>query len=491
MRFELYTGNLGPILDQYVRSRARVTCITGPLGSGKTVGSCQKLMQLMTEQRPNKRGQRKTRWIAIRNTFPDLQTTTIKDWRELFDELGTFKGGGIAPPTHTLHFRLPDRTVVLSELIFLALDRPQAIKKLRGTQVTGFWLNELKELEKAVVDMADLRHGRYPSPIDGGPSWHGMIGDTNSPDDDHWLYELAEITKPEGWEFYRQPGGLYREMRVVRPATEDEAALVEWTGRWLPNFDAENLSNLPDGYYIKGMQGKSTDWIAVNLANEYGTVHTGKPVYKEQWNSTLHVSDQISLVKDWPIVVGLDFGLTPAAIIGQETPQGNINILEEIIGEGMGVQQFTENLLLPALRANYKGCEWNFVGDPAGEKRSETDESTVFKTLDELGISCEPANTNDIHMRLEAVRYFLQTLRNGRAGYQVHPRCKRLIKGFNGGYQYVRIQAPGSEKYHSKPNKDKYSHPHDANQYLCMYFKGDIGETNSEFEREDESRWSS
>ncbi len=35
-----------------------------------------------------------------------------------------------------------------------------------------------------------------------------MLGDTNAPDEDHWYYRLAEETRPEGWEFFRQPGGL-------------------------------------------------------------------------------------------------------------------------------------------------------------------------------------------------------------------------------------------------------------------------------------------
>jgi hypothetical protein len=32
--------------------------------------------------------------------------------------------------------------------------------------------------------------------------------DTNPPDDDSWYYRVAEKEKPEGWEFFKQPGGL-------------------------------------------------------------------------------------------------------------------------------------------------------------------------------------------------------------------------------------------------------------------------------------------
>jgi len=483
MIFKLCIGDLGPVLQAYTEDRGRVAIIRGPLGSGKTVGSCQTIMQRMCEQRPNSLGQRKSRWIAIRNTFPDLQTTTIKDWLGLFEELGTFKGGGIAPPCHTLHFRLPDKTVVMAELIFIALDRPQAIKKLRGTQVTGFWLNEIKELDKSIIDMADLRHGRYPSPLDGGPSWHGMIGDTNSPDDDHWLYEMAEETKPEGWSFYVQPGGLMREMIEVDGAQE-------WTGKWIANPDAENLQNLPKDYYLTGQEGKSTDWIQVNLANEYGSVHDGKAIYAEQWNDALHVSESIYLVDDETVYVGLDFGLTPSAILGQVTPRGNLNILEELVAEGMGIKQFAEEVLLPKLALEYPDNDYVFVGDPSGNKRAETDEVTVFKELYDLGIDCEPANTNDPSIRWEAVRFFLTALRDGKPAFRLHPRCKQLRKGFNGGYRLRKLQVAGTSKFSEKADKNKYSHPHDGLQYLAMRVKGTMKAPSTGFKRpSDNDRW--
>ena len=221
----------GETLDRYMAGRDRVTAIMGPLGSGKTFASCQRIFSQMCQQPANAAGVRKSRWFAIRNTYPDLQNTTIKDWREMFDSfdskaqsLGKFSMD--FPPTHRLKFRLPDGTRVESELVFLALDRPDSVRKLRGAQATGFWLNEMKELDKEIVDMCDLRHGRYPQKSETGPYWHGMIGDTNAPDDDHWYYKLAEEDKPEGWTFLRQPGGVIKEF-----------------GKWKPNPNAENLNN--------------------------------------------------------------------------------------------------------------------------------------------------------------------------------------------------------------------------------------------------------
>ena len=42
-----------------------------------------------------------------------------------------------------------------------------------------------------------------------------------------------------------------------------------------------------------------------------------------------------------------------------------------------------------------------------------------------------------------------------------------LIKGFTGGYHYRRLQVSG-ERYDEKPNKNRFSHIHDALQYLLL-----------------------
>ncbi len=184
--FEFRMGASGPVLREYMASRDPVTFIRGPLGSGKTYGSCQRLFTQICEQKPTPDGTRKSRWIAVRNTYPDLQGTTIKDWMELFGdpELGKFTND--YPPTHRLAFEMEDGTKVKAEVLFMALDRPDSVRKLRGIQATGFWLNEVKELDWAIVQMCDLRHGRYPSKAEVQGYWHGMIGDTNSTDDMPW-----------------------------------------------------------------------------------------------------------------------------------------------------------------------------------------------------------------------------------------------------------------------------------------------------------------
>lgn len=438
----------GEVLRKFMRSRARCSFVMGPLGSAKTYQCCQKSFKLMCEQSPDRQGVRKTRWYAVRNTYPDLFGTTIKDWMDLFGDLGKFKQGSKEPPTHFIDFDLEDGTRVLSEAIFIALDREDHVKKLRGAQATWFWLNEMKELAKAIVDMADLRHGRYPSKMDGGPSWHGMFGDYNAPDNDHWIYALAEEDCPEGWEFYKQPGGLIK--------------IGE--GKYVENLKAENLNNLPEGYYLRGKEGKAGDWIDVNLCNEYGSVQSGKPVHPEYVDSVHCADEQIPYDPAFPLIIGTDFGRTPAAAILQKNAMRYVAI-DEFVSEDMSAAIFAPQLKL-YIDSLYPGASVEGWGDPAGDHGGQATETTPIQVMNAKGIPCSPCFTNEILIRRTAVSAPLTRLAmDGKPALLISPKCRTLRKGLKGGFCYRRLQIAGEGRYTDEPDKNRYSHVCEALEY--------------------------
>lgn len=449
----------GPVAEQYYLDRSKVSIIIGPLGSAKTNASVFKLLKLAIEQKPDRDGVRPSKWLVIRNTYGQLMSTTMQDWLEAFYPLGVFKQGGLEPPRHELRFKLPDGTRVVADIVACALDRPAHVQKLRGENVTGCYLSEAKELIKAVVDMADFRCGRYPA-VAVDPTWHGMIGDTNAPDTDHWLYKLAEETKPKEWAFFRQPGGLMR-----APVPDEHGRPV-----WVINPLAENVKNLPgkEQYYLRGKEGKSDDWIAVNIANEYGFVSDGKPVYPEYVDS-LHCR-AFEMDPQQPVMVGLDFGLTPAAAIGQRTATGRWVVRHELVSDHMSITTFGKQLST-FLKGTFGDADFRIYGDPAGNQQQPGDEETrtVFQLLKANGIDATPApGNNDWTLRREAVASLLRTLTDGVPAYVVHPECKSLRKAMQGAYSLQRIQSPGAERYRDAPMKNQYSHVAEAAQYMAL-----------------------
>jgi hypothetical protein len=440
--------------DSFVRG------LMGPVGSGKSSSCCIEIFYRALKQEPGPDGIRKSRWVAVRNTYGELKTTTLKTWQDWFRGMETTKWD--TPIVSTIRLpNLGDGTSLQLEVMFMALDRPEDADKLRSLEITGGWLNEASEIDKRVLDILTQRCGRYPSLREGGPTWTGVIADTNPPDDDHWYYKLAEEGTPEGYAFFRQPGALFK---VTDKKDPDY-------GKYKPNPMAENINNLPGGYnyYVRQMAGKTEDYIRVFLCGEYGTTMDGKPVYPE-YVDTVHVAKQpLQAIPGRPLVLAFDFGLTPACVIGQMDPLGKVLVLEELVSEDMGIRQFYEAVVRPRLSERYSKFRIEAVGDPAGVNRSQTDEKTCYQELFELGLNCEPAMTNEFVKRRESVAMFLQRVN----GILIDPGCRYLIKGFRGGYRYERLKTSGPSRYKDRPVKDKFSHPHDALQYLCLHLRSD------------------
>tara|TARA_R110000851_G_scaffold5992_3_gene24369 strand:- start:1165 stop:2682 length:1518 start_codon:yes stop_codon:yes gene_type:complete len=454
----------GEVAKAFLKDDTFFRGLRGPVGSGKSVACCVEVFRraLMQEKSPD--GKRKSRWAIIRNTNPQLRTTTIKTWLDWFPEEDWGRFSWSVPYTH--HISKGDLEL---EVMFLALDRPEDVKKLLSLELSGIWINEAREIPKSIIDACTMRVGRYPSMRDGGPTWTGVIADTNAPEEDHWWPIMAGevpipdhiskeeskmLVKPNNWKFYTQPSAM-------NEVKDDEGNV----GSYVSNPLAENKKNMMQNYYTNLLQGKTKSWIDVYVMNRLGSIQDGKPVYN-MFNSDVHIArEEIPVADGVPLFIGLDFGLTPAAIFGQKV-RGRWLLLQEIVAFDMGIVRFAE-LLRQEIAVRYANCDVNIFGDPAGDFRAQTDESTPFQILRGAGLKARPTHSNDVALRLESVSAPLQRMVDGHSGVLIDYRCKELIKGFEGGYHYRRMQVSG-ERYEDKPSKDRYSHIHDALQYLML-----------------------
>lgn len=454
-----------PTIQEFHQSKANLRLVIGPIGSGKSVGCVLELLTQGLRMPACKDGVRRSRYGVARNTFPELTTTTINTILDWFP-------AAITSIKYTapimIHVRVPDLgdgTSLDMELICLALDRPQDVKKLLSLELTGFWGNEARELDKSIIDAALGRIGRYPNKdMLGGQMYHKfVILDTNPPDDTHWIYKIFEEEGiPDGWEIFHQPSAL-----------DYDKAL----GKYVPNPEAENVTNHTFGYdyWLDQVAGKTTQWIEVYLRGKYGSSMAGKPVYETSWNDDIHVNEAIlEPILGREIILGWDFGLDPSVVILQITPSGQIRVLDEFTKHGSGIKQFYETTVKPVLLNKYKGCPITSIGDPTFNQRAQTDEQSVQGLMEALGIPTEPCSTNDPKMRTESVAYFLNQLSDGKPRFTLSRHCKLLRKGFNGGYRYRQLNISGETRYTDKPEKNISSHIHDALQYAMVYLKDDV-----------------
>jgi len=453
-----------PTLSAFHNSQCFVRGVMGPIGSGKSVGCIQDQFKIGLEQEPGPDGISRSRHGVVRNTYPELKSTTIKSFQDWFGQISNITFGSPIEAVIELEGDASDKERGIDayrmEFIFLAMDKPKDVKKLLSLELTTLWINEAKEVPKDVLDMGTGRVGRYPAKKDGGPTRSCVTMDTNPPDDDHWWYKLFEEERPDDYVLFKQPPAL------LKIETDDGNV-------YLPNPRCENVKHQPLGYtyWMRQVAGKSTEWIANFILGKYGSSHAGRPCYPG-YNDTIHSSaERLVVYKGIPLLIGVDFGRTPAAIIGQLSPRGQLRILDEVVvdteGKGMGMRKFTRSVLRPHLAEKYPGVESIMVwGDPSGVTLNDNEES-VFDVMGQEGMPAEPAGSNVIAFRLGNIEYFLEAMVDGEPGFIMDRQCRVLRKGFLGGYQYERMELAGEARYKDIPMKNRYSHPHDGAQYLA------------------------
>lgn len=448
-------------------SKAFFRGLAGPVGSGKSVACCMDLFSQAGQQLPDDQGVRYARSVVIRNTLPQLESTTIKTWLDWFPEAVFGKFRAKPPYTHYIKINLPDGTKMDYEVVFLALDQEKDAAKLLSLEATNAWVNEAKEVSKTHIDYLTARVGRYPSRkscpagVEKWPTRYGVIADTNMPDDQSWWYDCAEndgwrrdpdtgliiplenIPEDQRWEFFTQPSGLSPE--------------------------AENIENLPPGYYERIMSGKTQAWVNVYVKAQYDSVIIGKPVFMGVFNSKVHVAEkELETFKELKVHVGVDCsGRSPAAVFAQRMPTSmQLRAIGEFCCFDMGAPMFAK-LLRVELNTRFPGMDLEIWGDPAGFVKSQNDERTYAEILKAEGINIRPSPVMRLKPRLEACNsLFMRNTIGGVPAVVISPACKMLVNGFNGGYKFKQIQASGEARYHEEPEKNKFSHVQDAYQYL-------------------------
>lgn len=423
--------------------------IMGPVGSGKSSGCIFHCFLNACKQVPDIHGVRHSRYVVVRATYPALKSTTLKSWISWFKD--KIKITYDIPIRAEIKYDLEDGTKLHMEVLFIAVDSEQNVEKLRSLEVTACHINEASEIDEAVFQMIKTRIRRYPAKKDGGSVDPFIILDYNAVSTDHWLYRLAEEDRPEGHSFYRQP-----------------PAVLFVNGKYVVNPKAENLEHLVEGYYEGMCLGNDHDFIYVNVMNNYGEVRKGKPVYKD-YNDADHCSTlDLKPIAGAQLVIGMDQGLTPAAAICQQCPDGSILVLDEITTTDCSLQEFCHDLLWPLIKNKYKDFIKNFyvVCDPATMQRSMNDSKAGTDIIRESGLPYRTAKTNAFTARREAVTHFLR-LKNK---FKLSPSCKSLRKGFLSEYKYEEVRASQTDAFKEKPAKNEFSHVHDALQYAMLEF---------------------
>ena len=456
--------------------------IRGSVGSGKSSGCILHCFLNAMKQAPGIDGIRRSKYAVIRASYPNLKSTTIDSW--INDWFGPLINIVYDVPIRgeiNMVSPMDDGTTIEMKLVFIALDREEDVNKLQSLQVTGVHINEAAEIPRGIFQMLKSRYKRYPKKFPLSrvhPDFrdeykkhvnrYGKIGsidpfiihDFNSVSTEHWLYQIAEVEKPDNHSFYTQPPALLM-------CARNEGFVEDAEHNWYKfNPRADNLDNLDEDYYIDQCQGADPDWISVFVLNNYGSLRAGKPVYKMYADRVHYSGEPYEVSKGIPIIIGLDTGLTPAAAFMQFTSMGQLIVFDEIVTEDTSINEFAYDFLWPHIRNNYKGHRIEIYVDPEN-KRGQTDKKTAKDILTKAGFNISLGKTNNVAQRFESVVFFLRK----RDGFILTGNTPTLRQGFISDYKYEKVSTTvHGTKWKDKPEKNIYSHVHEALQYGAMEF---------------------
>ena len=438
----------------FMLSESFYRMILGPLGSGKTTTVLFELVRRACEQRPGLDGVRRTRFALLRQTLNQLKQTVLKDIIQWFGPICDWKVS-----ESTVWFKFGD---VVSEWILLPLETPEDQKRILSMNLTGAFVSEAIEIDFDLLIAIAGRCGRFPSAADGGASWYGVVLDSNMPTEGT-PWHTAVSTPPPEWQVFIQPSGLSPQAENLNFLLQTPATLA------LPIDHPDRLAKGRE-YYQRLSTSTNPAWVKRYVMAEFGPDPSGAAVYAGMFFSAFHCRDELLVIPGAPLLIGLDLGRDPWAVLGQIDSMSRLLVHEEIPADDIGLR-----LQLPQIRQvvsgrRYVGCPVCIIFDPAGMAKGNFDEYTSFDVISSYGFMCMPAPSNRLAPRLNAVERFLTESRGGTAAMLVNRTlCPKLVGALNGGYRFLYNQIGESQPI---PHKNDFSHVADAHQYLCLGASG-------------------
>lgn len=283
----------------------------GSAGSGKSERAAAKiLMRTITEE--------DHRFICWRKVGKSIRNSTFK---LLKDQIQRWKLGKIFDIKET------DMTIVNrlngNEILSIGLDDREKIKSL--TSPTGFWIEEITELEEADFNQIDTRLRGYSK------NYKQIIGTFNPISEYHWIKnrffpeEVEQRRKEKGYAY------LVRDVKIEGKVISVPALMVHSTYKDNPFLDDEYKATL-ESY--------------AQIDPAYYTIYT-----KGEWGSigNLIYPNGFKILSEYPEfedeIYGLDFGFNNPTAFGRIGIRDQKYYIEELFYE----RGYTNSMLIEEL----------------------------------------------------------------------------------------------------------------------------------------------
>lgn len=357
-----------PTVEQFIcaarqgpLAEMRLLMLEGSRGEGKTTGgimACGAIAERVLAELPNPRSLLPIRVGVVRDTWANLERTTLESFREAAAQglpIEVTHGG------HQAVLRGPGGAELV-HFWFFGLDRPDDADKLQGFQCAILWIEEAAPaagIASGVPEEA-LTLGNTSVRQRGVPK--RIFLTHNPPDEDHWIVKIEAALER------RQIRGVKVARWSIPPGEKAEhfTRLAEsaWAVGALEEAEAWRQAADEFSLYRERMrgileEGGRGDLVSRLVSGQRGMVTVGEAVVPNFKGQT-HIYQEdgkpasIPLYRQLPVQRWWDSGtpnLHPAIVWAQVGPSPDapawVNILGSRTGENVGITEFIFEQVIP------------------------------------------------------------------------------------------------------------------------------------------------
>lgn len=417
---------LRPVAGKFVLEAAygpgREIAAFGARGDGKTF-SALIAMILHAKKHKEEGFDLPVPWIGVTDYFTSHKLKTLRTL-----ESPIWCGGWkIMDGGHKAIFRLGRQDLVALDLF--GIEDQGAMDRVR-METVGVWFEEPAP-STVLVQSAGISESSWLLALTSQriPSYkHPALITSNYPDEDHWTWQRFVLREAPGTTYFRIPPG-----ERASPAQREE-----WRTALKDRPDL--LRRLLDG--------------------EPGLIILG-PQVAQGFIRDVHVADDVLLIHvNEPIILGFDFGHTPACVLGQEW-RGFVHVFAGFYEQHAGTRQLITNQVKPWLS---KFAPWSLsnnqylaVGyDPSGNTEEQADiDSSPIRVIRELLGGHAIAGPTSWTGRKDPLLALLNRMNRGVPALRISksPHTKDLISALDGRWYYPQDRMGNvSRDLPKKPN---------------------------------------
>ncbi len=394
-----------------------------------------------------------TRGLYMRATYKQLDAASLPTLWKICEYFGWKKETHYTHniSRHSVKFIIDKNNDISSEMIYMAAknesgDVQEIIQDLQSLEIDFACLDEIVTIDEIIAETLRHRIGRWGKVTKARDVQLLIAG--NPPNEKSWI--------DMRW---------YKKKFLDGTELEDPEEHVVFV-----SSTYENIRNLPKKY-IRDLEN-SPEWYKNSfLYGQQGFMPPeGIPVY-ENFNYNMYIKEtELKYNPDLFMLRGFDLGPTArnkSCIVAQLDSRGILIVLAEFEMTDPGITPFAQYVNEQCHIHFPKAKKWRNFTDPVAFHVSQTDGISPAAIMLKNGIELIPGEESFIN-RMEAVKQVMSRIvDNGQPGLLIDKtRCPTLVDGFLGGYRYNVLDS-ANQRFSRGPVKDKFSHVHDALQYLC------------------------